>query len=46
MTRNGKRLEIALLETIERIAYEPTLEAELQILPQLAQALIILWETC
>lgn len=43
MNENERRLETALLEAIERIVKEPTSEVETQILPQLAQALINLW---
>ena len=41
--KEKKILETALLEAIERIVKEPTSEVETQILPQLAQALINLW---
>ena len=46
MTENQKELEKILLKTIERMANEPKSEVDIQILPQLAQTLINLWETC
>ncbi len=44
MNENERKLEAVLLEVIERIAREPMSEDEVQVLPQLAHALIRLWE--
>ncbi len=44
MDENMRRLEKILLETIERIANEPKSEVDIEVLPQLAQALVRLWE--